>query len=72
MNPARKRISTFLLHLPFRMPSLPDDGDEQQERQQLGLKYTGIPFGDPSITPATGRKVRLLKRGCLMSLQRGL
>lgn len=70
MDTARKRISTYLLHLPFRMANYPGDADEQQKRQQLGLKYTGIPFGTPGAA-AAGRKKRILKMGALMSLQRG-
>lgn len=71
MNTARKRISTYLLHLPFRTACLPDDGDEQQERQQLGLKYTGIPFGDPGAAGATGRKKTILRLGAQIGMKRG-
>ena len=71
MNSARKRISTYLVHLPFRRTFLPHDGDDMQERQQLGLKYTGIPFGDPGAAAATGRKKSILRIGSSIGLKRG-
>ena len=70
MDTARKRISTYLLHLPLRMPSYPGDGGGQESRQQLGLKYTGIPFGTPDAG-ATGRKKTILRLANQIGIRRG-